>query len=109
MVFGGQHTMWTLVFFDLPTKTFEEKKGYTQFRKHLLQNGYTMMQYSVYMRHHASSENAKVHTERVKRALPTDGEVRLMQITDKQLGKIEVFYGKRRRTVEKPPPQLCFF
>ena len=101
--------MWTLVLFDLPTDTKEARKDYTQFRKHLLNNGFAMMQYSVYMRHHASSENAAVHIERVKRALPPDGEVRLLQITDKQFGRIQVFYGKRKTPVEKAPAQLEFF
>jgi CRISPR-associated protein Cas2 len=109
MAFGGQHTMWTLVLFDLPTDTKEARKDYTQFRKLLLKNGFSMMQYSVYMRHHASSENASVHVKRVKNALPPDGEVRLLQITDKQFGNIQVFYGKKKRPVEKAPAQLEFF
>ena len=109
MVFGGQHTMWTLVLFDLPTYSKEARKDYTRFRKQLIKNGFAMMQYSVYMRHHASGENANVHIERVKRALPPDGEVRLLQITDKQFGKIQVFYGKRKKSVEKAPAQLEFF
>jgi len=50
-----------------------------------------MMQYSVYIRHCASSENANVHFERIKSALPPDGEVRIIQITDKQFEKMEVF------------------
>ena len=109
MAFGGLHTMWTLVLFDLPTDTAQARKDYTRFRKLLLNNGFAMMQYSVYMRHHASGENANVHLERVKRALPSDGEVRLLQITDKQFGRIQVFYGNRRGAVEKAPEQLEFF
>lgn len=101
--------MWTLVLFDLPTDTKEARKDYARFRKHLLKNGFSMMQYSVYMRHHASSENASVHVRRVKRALPPDGEVRVLQITDKQFGKIQVFFGKRKKPVERAPAQLEFF
>ena len=109
MIFGGLHTMWTLVLFDLPTDTPEARKDYTRFRKHLLNNGFSMMQYSVYMRHHASGENATVHLERVKCALPPEGEVRLLQITDKQFGRIQVYYGNRRVSVEKAPEQHQFF
>lgn len=101
--------MWTIVLFDLPTDSAEARKQYTQFRKFLLQDGYTMMQYSVYMRHHASEENAQVHIKRVKQCLPADGEVRIVKITDKQFARIEVFYGKRRKPIEKPPEQLQFF
>ena len=94
--------------FDLPTDTKQARKQYTNFRKHLLDNGYAMMQYSVYMRHCASDENALVHIKRVKCNLPPDGEVRIIKITDKQFGKIEVFYGKKRIPTEKAPVQLEF-
>ena len=101
--------MWLVVLFDLPTGTKENRRNYTQFRKFLLNDGFTMMQYSVYMRHSSSDENAKVHTQRVKRQLPDDGEVRIVKITDKQFGKIEVYYGKKRLVTEAAPLQLQFF
>ncbi|MFQ5598724.1 MAG: CRISPR-associated endonuclease Cas2 [Nitrospiria bacterium] len=109
MTFGGLNTMWIIVLFDLPTDTQKARKQYTQFRKHLLQDGFTMMQYSVYMRHCASEENAQVHAKRVKFSLPPEGEVRIVKITDKQFEKIEVFYGKKRKPVEPAPMQLEFF
>lgn len=109
MVFGGLQTVWTIVLFDLPTDSGEARRQYTLFRKFLLQDGFSMMQYSVYMRHHASEENAQVHTQRIKQHLPDDGEVRIVKITDKQFSRIEVFYGKRRKLIEKPPEQLQFF
>ena len=109
MVFGGHKSMWTIVLFDLPTDTPEARKNYTQFRQYLLNDGYIMMQYSVYMRHHASEENAAVHSKRVKSALPPNGEVRIVKITDKQFSKMSVFYGKRQIQTEKAPSQLQFF
>ncbi|MDD2723135.1 MAG: CRISPR-associated endonuclease Cas2 [Methylovulum sp.] len=101
--------MWIIVMFDLPTDTPQARKQYTKFRGFLLDDGFTMMQYSVYMRHSSSDENAKVHIKRVKAKLPPDGEVRIIKITDKQFGKIEVFYGKRRKPIEKTPGQLSLF
>lgn len=109
MVFGGLDTMWVLVLFDLPTSDQQMRKDYTRFRKCLLEDGFTMMQYSVYMRHSSSDENAQVHINRVKYNLPPEGEVRIIKITDKQFGRIEVFYGKKRRAPEKSPQQLLFF
>ena len=100
--------MWIIVLFDLPTDTKTARRQYTQFRKILLDNSFSMMQYSVYMRHCASDENAAVHVKRVKSALPPDGEVRIVKITDKQFGKIEVYYGKKRVPTEQPPLQLEF-
>lgn len=109
MSFGGLQTMWIIVLFDLPTDTKAAKKDYTRFRKALLDDGFTMMQYSVYMRHSSSDENAHVHAMRVKAQLPDDGEVRIITITDKQFGKIEVFYGNKRKPIEPTPIQLQFF
>ncbi len=109
MTFGGLNTMWIIVLFDLPTDTPKARREYTRFRKHLLDDGYSMMQYSVYMRHSPSDENAFVHIKRVKLALPPDGEVRIIKITDKQFGKIEVFYGKKRKPTEQAAVQLQFF
>ena len=108
-MFGGLTTMWVIVLFDLPTNTQTSRKDYTKFRKFLLDDGFKMMQYSVYMRHSSSDENAQTHTRRVKLWLPSDGEVRIIKITDKQFGKIEVFYGKKRKPIEKAPKQLSFF
>lgn len=101
--------MWVIVLFDLPTDTSEARSDYRHFREDLLKDGFTMMQYSVYMRHCASDENAQVHMKRVKASLPPDGEVRVVKITDKQFGKIQVFYGKQRKPTEKAPEQLMFF
>ena len=75
--------MWLVAMFDLPVDTKEARKRYTQFRKELLKDGFSKMQFSVYIRHCASEENGEVHVARVERALPPDGEVRLMAITDK--------------------------
>lgn len=109
MSFGGLNSVWVIVMFDLPTDTVQARKQYTLFRKHLLNDGFVMMQYSIYMRHSASNENAQVHAKRIKARLPSDGEVRIIKITDKQFGRIEVFYGKKRRPIEKTPEQLSLF
>lgn len=109
VVFGGLRTLWLVVMFDLPTDTAEARRRYTRFRKVLIENGFLMMQYSVYARHCASDENAEVHARRVKKRLPTDGEVRILRITDKQFGRIEVYFGRTPRPVESPPEQLSIF
>ena len=86
--------MWVLVFFDLPTETRKDRKIYADFRKKLLNDGFTMFQFSIYLRHCASMENAEVHIKRVKRSLPEKGHVGIMSITDKQFGMMEIYYGK---------------
>ncbi len=101
--------MWVVAMFDLPTDTKQARRAYTQFRKRLIQNGFTRMQYSVYIRHCASEENAAVHTGRIERSLPNDGEVRVIIITDKQFERMRIFWGKKRKRPEPPPQQLELF
>ncbi len=101
--------MWVLAMFDLPVDTKAARRAYAQFRKKLLQDGFTRLQYSVYVRHCASEENAEVHALRVERSLPDDGEVRVLSITDKQFERMRIYWGKRRRPVAPPPQQLEIF
>lgn len=101
--------MWVVVMFDLPVDTAAARKAYASFRKKLLQDGFARMQYSVYIRHCASRENADVHLGRVEAYVPHDGEVRAITITDKQYERMRVFWGKRRKAPENPPRQLELF
>lgn len=98
--------MWTITMFDLPTDTAKARKAYARFRKELLRDGFTMMQYSVYIRHCASIENAGVHVRRMGKCVPDAGEVRFLVITDRQFGKIQTFVGKTRVPTEQAPAQL---
>ena len=79
--------MWLFVFFDLPTETKRERKKYADFRKNLLRDGFNMFQFSIYLRHCPSRENAEVHIKRVKSWLPKEGYIGILTITDKQFGK----------------------
>lgn len=105
----GWKTMWVLAMFDLPTATKTDRRNYTRFRKDLLNDGFTMMQFSVYHRHCASMENADVHIERMRTRLPPEGEVRFLVITDHQFSKIKTFWGKKRKPQPQAPAQLEFF
>mgnify|MGYP001297344975 CR=1 FL=1 len=101
--------MWVFVFFDLPTETKTERISYATFRKKLLNDGFTMFQFSIYLRHCASRENAQVHINRVKSFLPPRGHVGVLCITDKQFSKMELFIGKKEEEVKTPYQQLELF
>ena len=101
--------MWILVFFDLPTETKKDKKAYQTFRKNLQKDGFTMFQFSIYVRHCASRENMDVHIKRVHSFLPEFGKVGVLTITDKQFGDIELFYGKTLQKPNAPGQQLELF
>lgn len=106
---NAYRVMWLFVFFDLPTNTKRERKAASQFRKRLLKDGFSMMQYSVYMRHCASLESAKVHSKRVRGFVPKSGKVSILRITDKQFGMIENFFGAVEQPKIDVPQQLELF
>lgn len=109
MFVTGYRCMWVVVMFDLPTETSEARRAYALFREFLLKDGFRMMQYSVYIRHCPSQENADVHVQRIEHSVPPDGEVRILTITDKQFERMRIFWGKMRKPPESTPQQLEFF
>ncbi len=107
--FSAYRIMWVLVLFDLPTETKKERKAYADFRKKLLSDGFTMFQFSIYIRHCPSAENADVHIKRVKSALPEYGQVGILRITDKQFGDIEIYQSQKKVSALSPVQQLELF
>lgn len=101
--------LWVLVFFDLPTETKKERQIYARFRKELQRDGFSMFQFSIYLRHCSSRENADVHVRRVKNFLPPKGHIGIITVTDKQFGTMELFYGKAEKALPNTPQQLELF
>jgi CRISPR-associated protein Cas2 len=106
---SAYRAMWLFAMFDLPVNTKAARKRYARFRKLLLTEGFTMLQYSVYARHLASEESGRIVKQRLRRDLPPDGQVRLLPVTDRQFGKMEVYHGKKRAPTEDPPAQFMLF
>ena len=102
--------MRILVFFDLPVKTPSERRKATQFRSFLLNDGYHMVQYSVYARVCNGVDSVQKHRERLKVHLPDNGSIRMLVITEKQYESIEILLGKLTQADESfQCEQLSFF
>jgi CRISPR-associated protein Cas2 len=101
--------MWLFALFDLPVDSSKARREYTRFRKALIRQGFSMLQFSVYARYCASEERDEILRKQLRRILPPEGQVRLMAITDRQFGKMDVYEGKRRVEIEKAPEQLKLF
>jgi CRISPR-associated protein Cas2 len=101
--------MWVLVLYDLPTETKTQRKVAAQFRKRLMGDGFTMFQFSIYVRHCASIDNANVHIRRVQSLLPEIGNVGIICITDKQFSDIKIFYCRAEKKPNAPGQQLELF
>lgn len=95
--------------FDLPVTTPKARKRYAEFRKLLIEQGFSMLQYSVYARYCADEEMAVAYRARIRAELPPEGYVRLLAVTDRQFGKMESYIGEMSRSLEKAPPQLALF
>ena len=107
--FNAYRNMWVLVMFDLPTETAKQRKQAALFRKRLLEDGFTMFQFSMYLRFCPSAENAQVHVRRTKQILPKEGKVGMIMVTDKQWERMELFYQGTVAEVESGPQQLEMF
>ncbi|PID29137.1 CRISPR-associated endonuclease Cas2 [Candidatus Saccharibacteria bacterium] len=102
--------MRVVVMFDLPTSTKSERRAATQFRNFLLDDGFDMLQYSVYTRLCPNRDVAQKHMLRVKRNAPDVGSVRLLYLTEHQFINMHILVGEK--TVQEktvPMRQLAFF
>lgn len=106
---SGYRIVWLMVLFDLPVMTPEERKAATGFRNYLLDEGFQMAQFSVYLRCTPSKEAASAYVRRIESAVPGDGKVDILQFTDRQYENIICFRGKIRDSAPKKPAQLLLF
>lgn len=102
---------WMLVLFDLPVTTKRDRDQATKFRKKLLDDGYSMLQFSVYMRSCPSWERMKKHARRLRMYAPRGGNIRAILMTEKQWIKsiaiVSELYKKQKKTDN--PHQLSIF
>lgn len=87
--------MRLMVFFDLPVKTAAQRKQYRLFRHFLLQDGYDMLQYSVYSRIVNGSDQLKKHQSRLQRHLPPDGAIRALHVSESQYSGMKLLLGSK--------------
>ena len=102
--------MRVAVLFDLPTNTKSERRSATQFRKFLLDDGFDMLQYSVYTRICPNRDGAEKHMLRVKRNAPASGSVRVLYLTENQFANMHIIVGEKTAQEKLlPTKQLAFF
>ena len=98
--------LWLFVFFDLPVKTKGERRVATRFRKFLKDDGYMMLQLSVYARVCRGEEATDKHIQRVTKNLPKKGSVRALAVTDKQYGRMRLLLGEVTKNEKVAPQQM---
>lgn len=102
--------MRLIVFFDLPMVTKAEKREYVQFRRFLLNDGYDMIQFSVYGRILNGKDAEAKHLARLADNLPPAGSIRCMSVTEKQYAGIKLLVGLPLFQEKKvPATQMLLF
>lgn len=101
--------MWQMVLFDLPVGTREQRKIATRFRKFLINDGYMMMQFSVYARVCNGMERVDKHFKRLQKQIPSRGSVRVLQITDQQFERMKLLVGDPTPMEKQKTRQLVLF
>jgi len=98
--------LWLFVFFDLPVGTKAERRMATRFRNFLKDDGYMMLQWSVYARVCRGEEAVEKHIRRVVGNLPKKGSVRALQVTDRQYARMRLLLGEASRSERVAPQQM---
>ncbi len=101
--------MWMMVMFDLPVTTAKERKKATAFRKGLLDLGFEMSQFSVYVRFCGDRQKTVPYVNEIKKLMPEGGSVTLVFFTDKQFSDIINFSNRKRKKIKENPAQLSLF
>jgi CRISPR-associated protein Cas2 len=98
--------MWLFVFFDLPVGTKAERRAATRFRNFLKDDGFLMLQWSVYARVCRGDEAVDKHLARVTKSLPTKGSVRTLSVTERQYARMKLLIGEAKKSEKMAPNQL---
>ncbi len=101
--------MWLIVVFDLPVGTKTERRRATGFRNLLIDEGFMMKQFSVYLRACPNRASADALADRIGRRTPSEGDVSIMFFTDKQYGMTRNYAGHAKKKTEEKPPQFTLF
>ena len=108
-ILNGYELMWILVLFDLPVIEKKERKDAAKFRNFLLDNGFSMVQFSIYTKVLSGIDACQRYYRLIESNLPKSGKVDILTITDKQYGNIKSYIGRSKNREKKHPEQLLLF
>lgn len=106
---NGRKLMWMMVMFDLPTETRAQRKSATRFRKFLLDEGFEMVQFSVYVQFTGTWESSQKFVKAIQKNNPTYGDVNILFFTDKQFENIIHIKNSSVKELKKKPDQFELF
>jgi CRISPR-associated protein Cas2 len=97
MALSAYRLMWMMVMFDLPVSTKAERKAATGFRNFLLDEGFEMSQFSVYLRFCAGAPQVEARIKRIRGKVPAKGKVQILTFTDRQYQTMVCLEARTKR------------
>ena len=95
--------MWVMVFYDLPVADVEDRKVYARFHKYLIKRGYKMVQFSVYRKYAGTADRSEREIGKLLDICPPKGVISVLQITEKQMGRMTTIWnGSRHKEIPRP-------
>jgi len=98
--------VWLMCMFDLPVGTPDEKRDAADFRLGLLDQGFLMSQFSVYLKYCPNRAAADAVVKRIERILPEGGRVDILLVTDKQYGEVKSYRRRAKQPQKNGPEQF---
>lgn len=109
-VTSNEGAVWLHVSFDLPTVTSAEKRNYRGFRSFLLESGFWMAQFSVYVMYFQRRSYAEPLVKEIIRRVPSGGDVVILSLSDLAWsGAVRFTNGVKKDHGGEPPEQLQIF
>ena len=105
---SGYRLMWMIVMFDLPTITKNDRRRATKFRNFLLDSGFEMAQFSIYLKFVGVREKANRMVKKIKLNTPP-GKVSILFFTDKQFSQIINIHNNKIEQITEEYEQLLLF
>lgn len=102
---GSYKNMRLMVIFDMPVKTDAEKREYRKFRDYIMDDGFVMLQYSVYTRFCPNDSDAGKHVDRILKKKPKYGNVRIIKVTENQYASMVMVVGEQSEQEQAISPE----
>ena len=100
---SGYRILRVMALFDLPVLTKPERKRATKFREFLLDEGFTMMQFSCYIRFTAGKEQTETLTRRIGAHVPTPAKSKSFGSPTSNIRTSAAFAGAARNPARAAP------
>lgn len=98
--------MRLIVMFDLPVETAQMRRAYRIFRKALINEGFIMMQESIYTRITVNRKAAELLEERLIKKLPNTGLIQTLVVTEAQFSSMHFLIGAPSEDIRNKPDRV---